>query len=380
MKKKILAIFPSIYLYGKERSNIEVFRILDSNPDISLKILANKALAANLKKEIQDFDITYCAFPSRTNTKFRYIKYLYKFIGVNLRTLYYILKMQPEMIYLNNEMSVYDLFPIWLLCKSKLIYRIGDIPAYPSLSGYKLNSYLWNAIVVNRIDTIVSISKFIKNEIEKTGRHSPKDLVIYNFPPFRKGNIIASTPAESNTLTIGYLGQIRELKGVHVLLEAIVSFLKQGHNIRLVLAGDPTLFPDYSEKLYKVIKANHLENSISFIGEIEDISVFFKEINILCVPTLWPEALGNVLVEAKQHHKPLIIFPSGGMPELVNHKIDGYVCKDKTPEALIEAFTYYIEHPYAIISQGENSYKSLQHLGIVKDEFVHKWKTVFELI
>ena len=245
------------------------------------------------------------------------------------------------------------------------------------LLSYKINSYLWHKIVVNKIDTVVSISKFIKQEVEKTGRKSPKDLVIYNLPPHRTNKNKYDINRNSSALTIGYIGQIRELKGVHILIEAIISFIGQGYDIQLIVAGDTNLYPDYYNSINTLIQEKSLQKKFIFLGEIDNITPFFEAIDILCVPTIWPEALGNVLVEAKINHKPIIIFPSGGMPELINHKIDGFICKDKSVESLIEAFLYYFKNPPEIKTQGANSYQSLQRLGIQQDKFENNWKAIF---
>ncbi|MCM1140355.1 MAG: glycosyltransferase family 4 protein [Muribaculum sp.] len=377
MRKKVLAIFPSIHLYGKERSNIEVFRILASYDNISLTIIANKFLSKNLLLNLKGFNVKFCKYPSRENKRYRYIRYLYRFLLTNIYFTFLLFRIRPDIIFLNNEMSIYDLFPVLYLTKSKLIYRIGDIPAFPSISAYKINSKLWQSIAVKKTDTIISISKFIKGEVEKTGRKSNNDKVIYNYPPSRNQSEMAKQRTINKVLTIGYLGQIRELKGVHILIDATISFLEQGYDINLILAGDVNLFPEYSNKLLSKIKKKSLDQKISFIGEINDISTFFNKIDILCVPTIWPEALGNVLVEAKQYYTPLIIFPSGGMPELVRHEEDGYICKDISKESLIEAFFYYYNNHNEIIRQGINSYTSLRRLGIIKDAFVESWKNVF---
>lgn len=374
--KKVLAIFPSIYLYGKERSNIEVFRILENDNKISLKILGDLRMRDNLKQSLSDFDVIFSTFPDRSNKRFKYIKYLISFIRINFKVAQLIIKNKPDIIYINNEMSIYDLFPILKLCKAEIIYRIGDIPAFPTLSGYKLNYYMWKTIVVKKITTIVSISQFIKNEVDKTGRNNRRDTVIYNYPPSRSESIKINKN-KNPQLTIGYLGQIRELKGIHILIDAVVILIKKGYFVKLMIAGDTNLFPEYSCFLKKKIKQEECDNSITFMGEISNVSQFFNQIDLLCIPTIWPEALGNVLVEAKQHYTPVIIFPSGGMPELVRHKIDGFICNDKNKEAIMEAISYYYNNNDILDKHGLNAFNSLSLFNIVKEKFEIRWREVF---
>jgi glycosyltransferase involved in cell wall biosynthesis len=279
-------------------------------------------------------------------------------------------------------MSIYDLYPMLRIMPSSIIYRIGDIPAYPSLSGYKFNSHMWKEIVVKRVSKMVFVSKFIMNEIEKTGRNCDEDIVIYNLPPSRElaTNNDWMSDIRNCQLRLGYIGQIRELKGVHILIDSIIKAKQSGFDVSCVLAGDTNLFKEYSDDLISKVERNKLSQKIKFIGEIDNIDAFFKNIDVLCIPTIWPEALGNVLVESKLYKTPAIIFPSGGMPELVSHKIDGFICNDKTAEALIEGFKYYLNNKSRISIEGLNAYNSLANLDITSGLFKQKWLMAFNSV
>lgn len=382
MRTRVLAIFPSIYLYGKERSNIEVFSILKSDPSFQLRILSNIKAKSNLKERLECFDTSYVKFPDRSRIRFRLLRYLIDFIRINLYFCLTYIKYKPSIVYINNEMSIYDLYPMLRIMPSSIIYRIGDIPAYPSLSGYKFNSHMWKEIVVKRVSKMVFVSKFIMNEIEKTGRNCDEDIVIYNLPPSRElaTNNDWMSDIRNCQLRLGYIGQIRELKGVHILIDSIIKAKQSGFDVSCVLAGDTNLFKEYSDDLISKVERNKLSQKIKFIGEIDNIDAFFKNIDVLCIPTIWPEALGNVLVESKLYKTPAIIFPSGGMPELVSHKIDGFICNDKTAEALIEGFKYYLNNKSRISIEGLNAYNSLANLDITSGLFKQKWLMAFNSV
>ena len=372
-KKRILVLFPSIYLYGKERSNLEVFKIMDKKCD--LLIIQNKAAVSTLKSSLSKYKTIEIDFPVRNSKHFKLLKYLYGLIKSNLFFLLVKTKFNPDVIYLNNEMSVYDFYFNLQYTSAKICYRLGDIPAFPSLKYYALNSYMWRKIVVRKVETVICISNFIKKELVKTGRNNAKDKVIYNYPPDRNSISVFSKKTRTKELVIGYLGQIRELKGVHILMDAAISSINKDMDLRLLIAGDTSLFSEYTSFLLSKISNKEIGQRISFLGELTDINTFFKEIDILCVPTIWPEALGNVL-EAKQYYTPLVIFPSGGMPELVHHMLDGYLCKNRDVESLVESFDYYYEHPEQVAIHGEASYLSLEKLGITYENFQCQWNEV----
>ena len=76
------------------------------------------------------------------------------------------------------------------------------------------------------------------------------------------------------------------------------------------------------------------------MGQVDDPTAFYAKSLIHIAPSITEEPLGMVVLEAKKVGTPSIVFPSGGLPEMVRHRIDGYVCRDKTPEALVEAIEW----------------------------------------
>jgi len=375
--KKILAIFPSSILYGKERSNYEVFKIINNSEHLSLSIIANRNASLNLIEMLNEFDTYYISFPTRKG-RFRYVKYLYRYILANIYMAFYMLSNRVDCIYLNDEMSIFDFFPCLLCTKAKIIYRIGDAPAFPTLTGYKLNSYMWNTIVNKKVSTIVCISNFIKSEIYKLGRISNNDCVIYNFPPTRKIQRDEEyTFRRGSSLILGYLGRIDNIKGVHILIDAVIRMLDKKMDVVLYLGGDVSVCPDYYSDLYRKVLRSGYNDKIQFLGELNNVSCFFNSIDILCVPTIVQEALGNVIVEAKSNKTPVVVFPSGGMPEIIESGVDGYVCSDKSVESLEDIIALYYYNRKLVELHSENSYMSLSKLGISYDVFKDKWNDIF---
>ena len=82
------------------------------------------------------------------------------------------------------------------------------------------------------------------------------------------------------------------------------------------------------------------------------------------------------MMEAKEAGIPAIVFPSGGLPEMISDGIDGIVCKEKTVAALADALRYYLSDSPRAKAHGENARQSLARLDIPK--FAEKWLAVYE--
>lgn len=379
MSKRILCILGSQHFYGKERSNIEVYHLLKDQGDCILKVVANKKASGELRKYLETFDTLPMTFPDRSLSKYKYLNYILASIGLNLQMLVTILKFRPHYIFLNDERVYYDIaLPVYFFGK-KVVYRIGDAPAFPKLSNYRMNAWIWKNIVLKKTHTFVYISNFIKNTVAATGRDCTNDFVIYNYPPRRKESTKkdSSKYTVTDDLVIGYLGQLIPEKGVHLFVEAAVELLKADKKIRFYIAGNLNYSREYSDELIETVKGNHFDDRIIFLDNIDDVASFFENIDVLVTPSMKEEPLGNVIVEAKKYATPSIIFRSGGMPELITHGENGFVCESSTKASIVKGMEYYFNNRELVAIHGLNAKASIDKLKIDYSSFKKKWLTVF---
>lgn len=381
--KIILAVLPSKVLYGKERSNIEVYNLMKDKLHLKICVAINKDANEKIKDATSNL-LTYpITFPERHRKRNALLGYIKDYIVANLQIYRLVKKINPDVLFLCSELSFYDLYPALKLTNKKIIYRIGDEPAYKGLSFYKYNSFVWEKFVIPKVDTFICISQYIKKTVERTGRKSSKDIIIYNYPPTRKANLPNESYKYPNKccegVVFGYLGQIIQQKGVDLLIKAAIATLKQNPNNMFFIAGSLNYDLKFSQSIKKAIPQEYSSNII-FLDEISDIELFFSKIDILCVPSVKQEPLGNVIVEAKKYKKACIIFPTGGMPELIIHQYDGFICNDVTVEALQQGLSYYINNKGLITLHNENSFTSISDLHIDRASFEHKWETVIQRI
>lgn len=381
--KSVLAILPSKVLYGKELSNIEVYNLIQDKFNLNINVAINKDANDKIKDATSNLSVYPMTFPKRHRKRFAFWGYIIDYINANLQMYLLIKRLNPNVLFLCSELSFYDLYPALKLAGKKMIYRIGDEPAYKGLSFYKYNSFVWEKFVVPKVDTFICISQYIKRAVERTGRNSSKDIIIYNYPPSRKMNL----PDESykyldkscEGIVFGYLGQIIQMKGVDLFIEAAIATLKQNPNNIFYVAGSLSYDLKFGQSIKESIPQEYSSNII-LLDEISDIELFFSKIDILCVPSVKQEPLGNVLVEAKKYSKACIIFPTGGMPELITHQCNGYICENVTVESLKQGLDYYIQNKDLIAQHNANSFASISDLHIDRISFEKKWESVIQQV
>jgi glycosyltransferase involved in cell wall biosynthesis len=172
------------------------------------------------------------------------------------------------------------------------------------------------------------------------------------------------------------VGQISVEKGVPILVEAVQRLLGRGRDLVLLLAGDYSWRNPMAEAMMARIKAAGLEERIQFLGYQENVPALLRGAALHVCPSIWGEPLSNVVMEAKAAGVPSVVFPDGGLPEIVEHLVDGYVCSDKTVEALMEGIEWFLDHPAERRRAGEAARRSYEE-KFGPERFQREWVEVF---
>lgn len=108
-----------------------------------------------------------------------------------------------------------------------------------------------------------------------------------------------------------FVGELRELKGVHILIDAIAALAKtRSVTATVVGAGQ-------SEAALKAqVERNGLSRQVTFAGAMPARAAF-KLGNVMVVPSL-AESLPYIVLEAAAAELPLIATNVGGIPEIVS--------------------------------------------------------------
>jgi glycosyltransferase involved in cell wall biosynthesis len=138
-----------------------------------------------------------------------------------------------------------------------------------------------------------------------------------------------------------FVGRLEYEKGVYVLLDALALIIKANPDIQLDVVGDGSLRQD----LQKYCKKSGISTNVSFYGWLDGQSMREKYINstIVCVPSIWPEALGIVCLEALAYGRPVIGSDQGGIPEIIEDDITGKIVPNGNAAALAEAIVDFLD-------------------------------------
>jgi colanic acid/amylovoran biosynthesis glycosyltransferase len=143
-------------------------------------------------------------------------------------------------------------------------------------------------------------------------------------------NVKTSTPQKNSMVCVG---RICEQKGQLLLIEAVKKLHDNGVLIHLVLAGDGEM----REEVESLINQYHLQAFVTITGWIssDEVRHHLLASEIMVLPS-FAEGLPVVIMEAMSLKRPVISTYVAGIPELIKHKENGWLCAAGDVDALTD--------------------------------------------
>lgn len=141
--------------------------------------------------------------------------------------------------------------------------------------------------------------------------------------------------------------------GIDLLLRSFVIVKARRPSTRLIVTGDGSQKQD----LMKLAAKLHLEDSVEFLGFVtrDEVIKLFQSSKLVALPSR-EEAFGLVIIEAFREKKPVVAFGVGGIPELINNGVTGYVIPPFDISAFANALVDLLNQDSRRMMMGENAY------------------------
>ena len=119
-------------------------------------------------------------------------------------------------------------------------------------------------------------------------------------------------------------------KGVEDVVDAARVVLASRPNVQFVLAGDGACRAAYMARAEAAGIADHF----TWTGLIDDplASGIFQAADVLCQLSRWQEAFGWMIAEAMACARPVVATRVGGIPEIVEDGVTGYLVARRQPD------------------------------------------------
>lgn len=166
------------------------------------------------------------------------------------------------------------------------------------------------------LTAVIGVSQYVLNRHLELGffRGVPVKKVIHNV---RMADTLGVGTLPSRTsrtgLRFGFIGRLDPSKGVEELIRALRDAGLPDAELSLAGSGP---------KCYEDLLKREGGEQVNLLGQVRPAD-FYPNVDVVVVPSLWNEVLGNVVYEALAFGKVVLAAKRGGIPEMINHDENG---------------------------------------------------------
>ncbi|MXO50658.1 glycosyltransferase [Erythrobacter gaetbuli] len=181
----------------------------------------------------------------------------------------------------------------------------------------------------SEVDLVVGNSSYMVERHRELGvfRDVPS-RVIYNAVPGILDNRPVASPAPGDpAYHLGFAGAIKPEKGIEVLLRALRSLGRSDWKLSIAGNGD--------QEYIRGLKSTYSDLPIEWLGFVP-VDPFLDSIDMMVIPSIWPEPMPRTLIEAMAHRLPAVVSDAGGSPEVAAMYPGAQVYPRQDADALAE--------------------------------------------
>ncbi|MBN1871118.1 MAG: glycosyltransferase family 4 protein [Candidatus Omnitrophica bacterium] len=195
---------------------------------------------------------------------------------------------------------------------------------------------------------IIAVSHFIKRELIGAGCNDRKITTIHHGIDTDKFRISVNTrslrskyPQLKDRRVIFHPARIGLAKGCDVSLKALRLIRERFPNVLLVMAGTKNII-DWGESQQKdiaylvgLVKTFRLEKNVLLDSfTLDEMAQLYGVAEVCMYPSSVGEPFGLTMLESLSASKPMIVTDAGGMPEIIQDGINGFVVPVRDFESL----------------------------------------------
>jgi glycosyltransferase involved in cell wall biosynthesis len=209
---------------------------------------------------------------------------------------------------------------------------------------------------VQRADNIQCISRYTYDKLIAAGYPASRVRMIPNAVDLSRFQ--AERRPGSGVVRVAYVGRLRPVKGVGVLVDAWHALGARGA-ARLVIAGDGHMRGELEAQVQRL----SLGDSVALAGEVSDVPGLLRETDVYVQPS-YMEGLPNSVLEAMAAGLPIVATRVSGNEDLVTDGDNGLLVPPGDAPALAAAIRRLMDDPALARRMGERSRARAEQFAI----------------
>lgn len=345
--KRILYLHAGAEMYGADKVLLELIKGLDSKEFEAHVILPNDGVLVEALRQV-GAQVSVLDYPILRRKYFNpkgiadYIR-SYNFYAKQIAL--YAREHSIDMVH-NNTAAVLEGIYLKRKLKLPLIWHVHEIIVKP-----KAISDFINMLMGRYAYKIVTVSQAVANHIKQSPFIKDSQVeVIYNgvdnavYYPMDASSIREKFDIAQGALVIGMIGRVNAIKGQNDFIEAVEPLLEKNEQAVAFLAGG--VFPGEEwrlEELDKRIASSSVVSQIHRIDYYDKTSELYNMFDIFVLPSIKPDSLPTVVLEAMACSKPVVGYNNGGIAEMVVDDKSGCLVKPNRPQELSNAISLLLD-------------------------------------
>ncbi|WP_057870784.1 glycosyltransferase family 4 protein [Liquorilactobacillus ghanensis] len=384
--KNILYLHAGAEMYGADKILLELVTGLDKTKFNPIVILPNEGILKEKlqKKGINTYVINYPILRRKyfnlkgiINYSVDYFKYSRRIIDfLNKR------KLKIDIIHVNTTAVLEGIY-LKKKLNTKLLWHVHEIIINPKFV-FKTISWL----IGKYADKCVVVSKAVKIHLLKSNNiESGKIEIIYNGVDSNKFSsnvenryLFKELNIPRNSIRVGVIGRINAWKGQDDFLDAAIPLLDIHPTLYLFIIGSAFSGQEWRvSALKKRIKKEQNNSRIIYLPFREDVAAIQNFLNLLVLPSINPDPLPTVVLEAMACGKPVVGYAHGGVTEMVSDNYNGLLAEPRDTVDLRLKISSIISSPQKIAKLGINSKKrQLKYFSV--ESLIMNFESIYDRI
>ena len=345
--KRILYLHAGAEMYGADKVLLELIKGLDSKEFEAHVILPNDGVLVEALRQV-GAQVSVLDYPILRRKYFNpkgiadYIR-SYNFYAKQIAL--YAREHSIDMIH-NNTAAVLEGIYLKRKLKLPLIWHVHEIIVKP-----KAISDFINMLMGRYADRIVTVSQAVANHIKQSPFIKDSQVkVIFNgvdnavYYPMDASSIREKFDIAQDALVIGMIGRVNAIKGQNDFIEAVEPLLEKNEQAVAFLAGGVFSGEEWRlEELDKRIASSSVVSQIHRIDYYDKTSELYNMFDIFVLPSIKPDSLPTVVLEAMACSKPVVGYNNGGIAEMVVDGKSGFLVKPNRPQELSNAISLLLD-------------------------------------
>ena len=236
------------------------------------------------------------------------------------------------------------------------VWHIHEITERPKIV-WKLLSY----IIPRLSDKVIAVSHAVRQHLIRGSiLNELRALVIHNGidmePYFRNdgSRIRKEYNVSKDNIFVGMIGRVNSWKGQHAFIDTAKILIKCQDNVYFIMSGGTF---EGEEGLFMALRnridIEGLTNRIFLSDYRKDIPDVLAALDVFVLPSIKPDPLPTVVLEAMASGKPVVSFSHGGATEMIINRETGILVPVDDIRKMAEAIKELIDNKAMRLAMGK---------------------------